>query len=160
MEVPLLHPLMVVLPELAAPLLRRLLDLLGVGPDLHHGQQDPAVPHAQDLLAGGKQPEAGVLRVLGRVGDAVLADDGEEEDQPATHDQHPRGEVEEVVDALREAVRRGGWDVAVPLLVRNRVRSDGALYELPATGLAASSPDSVWWITDDGIENLIDRKHQ
>uniref|UniRef100_J3LDT5 Uncharacterized protein n=1 Tax=Oryza brachyantha TaxID=4533 RepID=J3LDT5_ORYBR len=62
------------------------------------------------------------------------------------------------MDALGEAVRCGRWDVAVPLLVWNCVRSNGALDELPATGLAASSPDSIWRITDDGIKNLIDHK--
>lgn len=163
-EVALLHPLLMVLPELPVLLLSRPLNLLGVGGDLHHGQQNPAVPVAQYLLTGGNQLEAGVLRELWAgdtaVGTVFTPQDRVEEDEPATHDQHPRSKVKEVMDALCKAVWRGGWDVVIPFFVRDRVRSFDSFYDLPTTRLTATSTDSIWWVTNNCIEHLIGNKQR
>lgn len=93
-----------VFPEVSVLLLSHLLDLLSVGSNLHHGEEDPTVPEAEDLLTGADKLEAGMFRKP-RVGRAVFtSQDWVEEDKPAAHNKHSRSEVKKIVHALSKAV--------------------------------------------------------
>lgn len=152
-EVPVFHPFQMVLLELPMLQSGRLGELLGVGCRLHHRKQVAAVPEAQDLLAGGGHGEAGMLRVLGFAG-ALVPHHRVEEHEPAAHHEHLGGEIQEVVNALRQAVRRRGGYMVGLLVLRDGVRIDGALEQLPASRFPAPGSNPVGRVADYRVEHL------